>query len=156
MLHGMFSLLKDYVEIQCANMYFVCFEPDKKPKGWHNFFSKIRSAEYGVAYLKEQISERSDKTLAEKEILDLYLWWTQERPNREDPWEAFDLAFEKIREEYRASNNMEEDEVAGRPFTLPKKTSNILKKCSKLHEAQQKEDTNNLVRLIKIRMALWT
>lgn len=88
MLHAIFSLLVDYVEIECAWMNVVCSQ--KKSVMKRMFF---RSPELGIDYLTWAVSlsdinsknfttHCDGQSFNASEALALYNWWTNERPNR--------------------------------------------------------------------------
>lgn len=85
-----------------------------------------------------------------KEIYDLYMWWTVERPKRVEPMDATGWT------EYcnRRRSDDEDD------FFLDRKdgvdTSPMLDAMHKMEEAYEKEDEEMMIRLIKVRRALWT
>ena len=134
MFHANFNLLKDFVEIEKAHMYHVFTEhPVAKGK------------DGGIAYLLWEMGlskEEGGHKQAEnaREIFELYDWWTNERPYRTDPWT---LVNEDARGFGRITDNRDKyEEVYG--------------EMNKLEEKHAKEDEEMLIRLIKIREALWT
>jgi len=98
----LFNELVDFVEIEVAITNLWCsdnkekYQPTWKDKlPWNTW----RSSELGVAYLEwmsslvnepgschaKDVGKPTVHALAAKEILDLYYWWKEEYPNREDP-----------------------------------------------------------------------
>ena len=86
MIHGMFQILVDYVEIQCAALNSIGDEDSN---------AKRRDPEGGVKYLVWASSlddpslgiqnQNPGQAFVAKECLELYRWWVEERPQREDP-----------------------------------------------------------------------
>ena len=128
MLHMNFNLLKDFVEVEKAHMFNVFGSNDDL---------KLNDRDAGIAYLKWEMSlEDTPHNQADnaKEIYELYKWWVDERPNRVDPWALVNDTLESTADNYK------------------KKYS----KMDKLEAKYEKEDNKMLVRLVKIRSALWT
>lgn len=69
MLHGMFELLVDFVEVECANMYVMCFNDDCEDAG----------RKYLLATDEYTTYEHIEKN---KKVLRLYDWWKTQRPAR--------------------------------------------------------------------------
>lgn len=169
MLHGMFNLLVDFVEVEKAWMNVV-FNKDNRKKykyppfslGWLRIRS-FRCPEAGLAHLDWECSlgnpnldeyERCEsQAQTAYEILELYKWWKEVRPNRPDPMDAGGWsAWCRYRDEkgYRpfdSSNYTTEEQAEER---------RILDLTHKIEEEQHQEDNAMLVRLIKIRRSLWT
>lgn len=127
MLHGMFSLLVDYVELELAPWNEWAEEQDEE-----NPPVKKSAREHGLEHLDWEMSlEEELQAKSAKEIKELYLWWKDVRPARPNPWNvAKDVWGEKDAQKYVWLDAME--------------------------QAQYDEDTEMLIRLIKIRKALWT
>lgn len=86
MLYANFQLLVDFVEIECAHMARICFPKESKAReGWRwylpDLFAK-RDADLGCFYLKSKVGE-PEQDARDREILDLYWWWTKNRPARQ-------------------------------------------------------------------------
>ena len=108
MLHGMFNMLKDFVEVEKAHLHNCSYE---KPK------IKLSKRDAGLAHLDWEIAlthdkdyvdhigkpelsgKPTDQAITAQKIKDLYLWWTEERPHRIDPWD----------EEFKRRENDKED-----------------------------------------------
>ena len=95
------------------------------------------------------------QALAAKEQFELYHWWKHIRPNRPDPHDASGYAdyFKKLEEKHNG------DFLAGLGDQSPELAEEG-RVCGKRHleieEAYEKEDTDMLIRLVKIRKSLWT
>ena len=169
MLHGMFNMLVDFVEIERAWMNVVFSDENRKnynypwfSLGWLRF-KNFRCQQAGLDHLDWEYSlgnpnlneyERCESQSATAaEILDLYKWWTEVRPNRPDPMDASGwCAWCKFRDEkgykpFSDSDYTPEEKIEER---------RILDLTHKLEEQYAQEDTDMLVRLVKIRRSLWT
>jgi hypothetical protein len=147
LLHGSFSLLVDFVEIEKAWMQAIFSENYKRP--WWKLDSRFRDRELGLKYLDWEItlinSEYSDlQGINAKIIKELYLWWVDSRPNRIEP--------------YSIMEDIPEDST-GRKDWFGKKDPNrteTYKIIDKLETDYFNEDTLMLKKLVSIRASLWT
>lgn len=159
MLHGLFEMLVDFVEVEKAQRQFSS-EYISAPNKTAREKEQTPSREAGLKYLDWEIALTDEEggagqSDAAKEIKELYLWWKDIRPNRIDPmeesgWSAYcDAEREAGRGLFGCSTEekSEEDE---------KLASDILNKMQQLETAQDQEDTDMLIRLVKIRRACWT
>jgi hypothetical protein len=86
-LHCLFDSLVDYIEKELAWMHVICTEanPKRRGFGW-------RSRHEGLAHLDweselmDDHGQPTSQALSAREIKALYLWWTEERPKRQDPF----------------------------------------------------------------------
>lgn len=158
MFHGCFSLLVDYVEKECAHMNCVFDTKEKKKEflKWKRFlprflrFNKNRHKEFGLEHLRWEISLGDESPVQSKdaeEILKLYLWYTKIRPNRIEPEcpemperESF---FSMFSEEWKNTQEYVEFEK-------------YCDEMTRLETQWEEEDDRMLVRLVKVRHALWT
>jgi hypothetical protein len=91
-----------------------------------------------------------------QEIYELYIWWTEVYPNRPDPHDASGWS------EYCDLMRKEKGEgvrwigVKSTNKSTEKLGKRALKSVHQIEEAYRKEDEQMLIRLIKIRDALWT
>ena len=162
MLHGMFNLLVDFIEVEKAWMNVVFDKNKRKQYPWWSLgwtrFKAFRDVHAGLEYLAWEMTldrlelpeyERSSSQAATaKEQLALYKWWKEVRPARPDPMEASGWSeyCAKIHDIFDHEKTPEE-EVESRI---------ALDKLHALEKAYTDEDTANLIRLIKIRESLWT
>ena len=169
MLHANFSLLVDYVEVELAWLYRFCFNTKENPlkvSFWKRKFGGFRNAEWGLTYLKDGIQQKpEDETnkievlFWEKEItrcqkiLDLYTWWTVDRPARKDPYDEVDRLIQEHKE--KTGENCHTIHILTNK-KLPVKISKAYKKAHKETDRQYEEDTQKLVELIKLRGYLWS
>ena len=136
MLYGMFSLLKEFVEIEGAHM----FESIYSPEGDTNYTDELKGIEY-LRKLADTYKENNQSCDWISEVQYLYFWWTKERPNRvlpEDKYSALDF-----------------DCVYNSDFGIytSKKYYALI---TEMDETYYQEDTEMLCRLVKIRRYLWT
>lgn len=168
MLPALFSELVNFVEVDQAWSFCVWNEEAMKkysaPRRL-SIFHEWRSPEAGMAYLDwastlkcEDGVKLTEQALSAIEIKELYLWWTQERPKRPDPYEASGYAA------LYNSNARSEDtkydilESFGRelPPEVEKQIEDSLDRLRDLEDREEKEDEEMMIRLIKVRHYLWT
>lgn len=134
-IHGLFNTLKIYIEEELSNyaQIFYSEEMRKERKKWSN-------AQHAIDYIEWEIKETSkEQSDAAKEKLELYKWWTEVYPNRVDPydlviWEEDEKPFQKTVVSYAEKYGEFEKET----------------------KRQNSEDEEMMIRLIKLRYALWT
>lgn len=158
LLHSMFSLLVDFVEVESA---------------WHNTWSKEnvpgsylsrlikgkwrpwRSAKDGIEYYEWARSLNSEdfggqgpshQAIAAEEILHLYAWWTVTRPNRRDPYWLYQKV-DKIKPFSGFGRNTPEQKAS---------LKEAFDEVHRLEEIYHNEDEEKMIRLVKIRQSLWT
>jgi hypothetical protein len=169
MLHGMFNLLVDFVEVEKAWMHVVFDrEAQKRFKhpwwslGWTRFRA-FRDPAAGLAHLQwemtlddpnlDEYQRSSHQAQAAREIWELYHWWKEVRPNRPDPHDAGGWS-EYCDSRRQAGKHMldmrhdsEEEEQRCRT---------ALDLSHKIEQEYDQEDEDMLIRLVKIRRSLWT
>jgi len=161
-LHGMFSLLVDFVEIELGRMAVFLYKKELPfNQKFGTFSTPVRFKKEGVEYLQRELTEDVDKKTQEDldrqhtenlKILELYKWWVDIRPNRKCSMEesGLDEFYEKMQERY------------GSMFLWNKQTEKERKEYQKFFSVYEKiendyesEDTEKLIQLIKIRHTLW-
>ena len=159
MLHGMFEMLVDFIEVEKAWMHVISDEkPLTRRTSWN-----FRDPKAGLAHLDWEISlgdtslpieeQNPSQAFHAAESKELYNWWKNIRPNRPDPYEsdAWDEYMKKIdKDEYFMQSHDEatpEDD---------KKSKEMFNKTRNLEVLYNQEDEDMLIRLIKIRQGLWT
>lgn len=172
MLHVNFNLLKDFVEVEKASMSRFCHEDKKTWKDkipFRRYFVKPRSSrELGWEYLVwesnlddpssphyspppiKSASHTLTQAEAAREVMELYTWWVDVRPTREEPeYETPTVEDRSIM--YLCSQRFKEEypDEAERFEYYAKETR-------RLEELWRKEDDEYLIRLIKLRHNLWT
>lgn len=178
----MFNELRDFVEIEQAWHHIAWGSKEDKAKynapfwstGWFRWrtwrcpqagldhLAWEMSLTYGSDYPSMVDDDKKDKPTPQaenaKEIRALYDWWTVTRPARPDPYEA--SGWTALCEARRAR-----DEAEGKKhsWSLNDKTpaerkasDKALKVLRKLEAQYEKEDTDMMIRLIKVRNGLWT
>jgi len=152
-INGMFSLLVDFIEVEKAWMQTISEDLYKKPS-WYKWRPFTRSKKLGLEYLDWEINlknksneleintSQSDSAEIQKE---LYLWWTEKRPARKDPYDLMSgPEFIKGGDiDYMLKNNTPE-------------IKKIYEEINKLEEEYYNEDSEMLIKLIKVRSSLWT
>ena len=179
LLHAVFDELVNFVEIEQAWMHVVWSEEGRKKyrTPWYRTFFRIRlwrCPEAGLAYLDwaaelkkdEEWIDKNDpeygkptfQALAAQETRALYNWWKHERPNRPDPMDT--SGFSSYYEERRKEAELRGDDLLlgmlNSDKTRDERSDNLSSICHKMEEEQDEEDTNMLIRLVKIRHSLWT
>ena len=175
----MFNELVNFVEVEKAWM-MVCWEPDEirekykvpywRKQWWTRWFNEWRCPAAGLDYLDWEIGLKQGESYqleeghpdfdkptyqAEraKEVKELYLWWTVERPKRLDPYDAsgwHEICAQR-RKDYPDELLPEERTEEERDATRAS-----LDTLHKLEEKYEQEDEDMMIRLIKIRQSLWT
>lgn len=155
-LHSLFNEFVDFIETEQAWSYA---QTDKKlyKCQWHDLFFRFKSwrnIDAGMAYLDwaskltyDNHNHLKDKNLsnqltpqakAAKESLVLYNWWKHERPNRLDLYK------------------MEGEDIDSGCLLKTFSEYDSAKKRMDIEQERNEEDTEMLIRLIKIRQNLWT
>lgn len=138
-LHGMFSLLEDYVEIELASLWQYA-HPDSEMG---------RAA--GEKYLKYMIlSADPDHAETMREFYDLYRWWKDEYPTRPEPDQEY---MDRFAAEF---SNDEFDLFRERTDEEHKELADIFAREDVIRKRYRDEEDQQLTRLIKIRHAMWS
>lgn len=166
LLHGMMSLLVDFVEIELAHLQLNCIEHTHALTLKQQLFyclprflqndELIRSRELGVAYL--DFEQRIEKSAPKEEqrariVKELYIWWTDERPKRVAADEKFKVFLRELKERHVCLATIR-DEVEKQ--AIIDKENELIKEMLDLEKKYENEDTEMLKRLIDIRGYLWT
>ena len=149
MLHGMFSILQQYVEVELACINDI-FNKDV-PKAGRK--AGLQQLAWQISLKDDDENSASQSENAQK-IKDLYLWWVDTRPARMDPWDDED--WEKSKPEHVKGEDIME--WMGRERTPDQKeaSNRHFAKRETMEEAYKAEDGKMLHRLINIRYSLWT
>ena len=174
----LFNELVDFVEIETAWNHCMWNEEAREKyqvpwwrKGWLRL-RVWRSAECGIEHLEwaaaltwstngavpgdPNFNKPTGQALAAQEILDLYHWWKEERPQRVDPSDASGwTALCAARREKNPDRffDLDDDDDSAKQRGL---SARALKLSGKIEAAYEKEDEQMMIRLIKIRQSLWT
>lgn len=181
LLYAIFDELVNFVEVEVAWMHVACLEQEERKKyhiPWHRSFLRLRiwqNPEAGLAHLNwaaglvydETMVKESDpnfgkptpQALAAQEIQLLYRWWKHERPHRPDPDEV--SGWERYCENKHNKKKSLGDDVDSlileiEDSRLDPESSRLFEICRQMKNEQDEEDTQMLIRLIKIRHHLWT
>lgn len=169
-IYCLFDELVDFVEIEKSYSNYRWNKEKRKDKKWWQVgrwrTRTWRSVEAGIDYLKWEMSLTNEEWLDEdkkheaaptpqaiaaKEILDLYIWWTEVRPNRPDPMDASGWSAYCEDQRRRGIDFFETDPEEDRWDTR-----SMHEKMREMEKAYDDEDTEMLIRLIKLRGSLWT
>jgi hypothetical protein len=179
----LFNELVNYVEVELA-WWQIAWDKEARAKyrspfwasGWFrwrtwrcreagldnlDWQSNLRWTEDEVGPDSENLGKLTNQAIRAQEILALYRWWTEVYPNRPDPHDASGWTeWCETRRNRRIQNGEDSDiswlSSANDSHEDKAKSSDILDLCSKIEEGYAQEDTEMLIRLIKIRDALWT
>ena len=166
----LFNALVNYVEVELAWNHIRWGENSNRKKygapRWFSRLSTWRSKEAGLDNLKWQCSLTYDDDWMPKtdprygkptpqaemaqQILQLYLWWTEIRPNREDPYD--ESGWNKLYDSLGDRSLFDED----LPPDMEEEKRVSHDKLGKIEEDNELEDEEMMIRLIKIRQCLWT
>lgn len=96
--------------------------------------------------------EQTHQGKAAQEILDLYKWWKEVRPNRPDPYDASGLT------EYYDKKRKDDDDYLWSLISDTKDDGwkQLSDECHRLEQHYEDEDTLMMKRLIDVRKSLWT
>jgi hypothetical protein len=176
----LFNELVDFVEIELAWWQIAWADPAEKAKykapfwatGWFRWRT-WRCPQAGLDNLDWQRSLRhsvddgwqegdpniglpTPQAVKAQEVLDLYRWWTEVYHQRPDPHDASGWS------EYCERKRQEHGETG---LSFMKESANpetralgdaALKKTHEIEQAYEAEDTEMMIRLIKVRHGLWT
>ena len=173
----LFNELVDFVEIETAWSQIAWGNKEARAKynppfyatGWFRW-RVWRSPQAGLDHLdwamtltnvewlaedKKSEAKPTSQAISAKEIKELYTWWTTVYRNRPDPHDASGWSehCDAMRVKYPGSffsslnDKNSEDKKA---------SDKALKLLQKIESAYEKEDTEMMIRVIKIRDSLWT
>jgi len=172
-LHCLFTELANFVEIEKAHIQVAMDKQQGKQyqmpwwrrHGWSRW-GQWRSAQAGIDYLNweqnlvcdqdwgytssdSRWGQPTEQALAAREILALYQWWTVTRPSRQQPDDASG---------WTAYCNTHGRDANGKIVWghRSKKQTQILRRMHRIERQHAREDQDHMIRLIRIREALWT
>ena len=172
----LFNELVDFVEIETAWSHIAWGEKEDTAKynppfyatGWWRWRT-WRCPQAGIDnltwqselihnedYCKDQpyYMKPTPQAVKAQEILALYKWWTEVYPNRPDAYDA--SGWTDYCEASRLSNGGKINWSSDKSPALKKQSSKAHKALQKLEADYEKEDTDMMIRLIKVRHGLWT
>ena len=173
----LFNELVDFVEIEQAWSHIAWDEEARKKyrapfwaAGWFrwrtwrcpeagvdhlDWASELRMSEdWGVRSGDKGFGELTGQAKNAREIKELYLWWKEVYPNRRDPYDA--SGWTAYCEASRIANGGKLYFGTDKSPELKKQSDKAHKLLQKLEADYEKEDEQMLIRLIKVRNALWT
>lgn len=181
----LFNELRDYVEVELA-WSNIAWSEEARAKynppwwawGWFRWRT-WRCPQAGLDHLHWETTLTFDdiivdeddpnrgkpthQALRAKEVLELYHWWLNVYPQRPDPHEAsgWSALCDARRQRIRDENDDDEDEdlaFLGDDRTPEERDESrrVLDLCHKIEQQYEDEDTEMMIRLIKIRNGLWT
>lgn len=179
MLHGMFNMLVDYVEVEKANQQIMWGDREHRVKynvpwwrkAWMFHWGVWRCREAGLDHLKWECNldnpddadhiQNFSQAQNAREVVILYTWWKDVRLARTD-----DSAYEVTG--YAAFNrDMDEKygerwiwgNLGGRSKMTAAEQAEQRRLSDEVHQLEEqwhKEDDDMLIRLVKLRRTMWT
>jgi hypothetical protein len=164
----LFDELVDFVEIEKAYSNYRWSEEKQKGMKWWQVgrwrTRTWRSAEAGLDHLAWEMTLTDEEWIKDKsqakptlqaevarETVELYKWWTEIYPNRPDPMDASGWSDYCDNKRDRGIGFLEDD-----PEEEKWNTRSMHDKIREMEKVYEDEDTEMLIRLIKIRGSLWT
>jgi hypothetical protein len=169
----LFNELRDYVEVELAWWHVAWADAEQKAKynvpwwatGWWRWRT-WRCPQAGLDNLEWQMTLQQDwrseddperelpspQAETAREILALYKWWTEVYPNRPDPHEA--SGWSELCDRRRQQGDLFDFE--DRTPEEHQEANRILDLTRSIEEQQEQEDEEMMIRLIRVRKALWT
>lgn len=155
LLECMFNSLVDFIEIEEAWMVYC--QDGKKYKVSFNPFRRWRCPEAGIDALNwaANLGENGPphQIHTAKELLILYHWWKEVRPNRPDPYDISGsnelYKKRKLQGKDFLDFDSDTDEEA-------KERLEAANKATQIQNQYDLEDEEMMIRLIKIRQGMWT
>jgi len=178
LIHGAFETFIDFIDSECAS-YMLAISNDefiekvvkkylietyqyfppgkgndiindfkrlKKTRTYWSAIKPFKNEMLGLAYIVSEIEEFQEsypeQSERAQEMLLLYTWWKKDYLTRKDPFDIYFLP-----------DSDDDDDIS---FTLSDEKKEIYAKISELEKARDEEDTEMLIRLIKLRRSIWT
>lgn len=151
MLYVLFQMLVDYVELELGNFLSIRYETTKQK--WYRRFQELplihwllppaRNARRGLHHLRWEMTLKDQlpmQSTSAKEVFALYRFWKHERPRRVDPFAVWHTL--RKDKDWKSPKTEQEDAIFLEGVAL--------------EIAQEQEDTDMLIRIIKVRNCLWT
>jgi hypothetical protein len=153
LLYAVMQLVVDFVEIECSFMeldtpYTLRQRINFKLPWFLRSDEVYRNRELGLQHLKMLEETYQDMLVnpsdAPKAIREVYLWWKDVRPLRQDP--GVESGFDEYMQQCKDST-IKEDK---------KHVTMLLKKSLRIEQRHEKQDTEMLNKVIKYRNFMWT
>jgi hypothetical protein len=176
----LFNELVDFVEVELAWWHIAWADPEEKAKynapfyatGWFRWRT-WRCAQAGLDNLDWQRSLRHNvddgwqegdpnigkltpQAVKAQEVLDLYRWWKDVYPHRPDPHDASGWSeYCELKRQEHGDTGLSFMRESANPETRALGIA-ALNKTHEIEQAYETEDTEMMIRLIKVRHGLWT
>jgi hypothetical protein len=172
-LHGMFTELVDFVEVEQA--WHTCVWDDKARAkynmpwwrdNWLVYWREWRCPAAGIDYLKWcmtlddpalPVQDRNPSQAEHaREVLTLYTWWKDIRATRPD--EYTEAGFTEFNDRMAAKYGRMDFDPDDKQLTAQERREKtaIYHRVHEIEEARHQEDEAMMIRLVKIRRGLWT
>lgn len=174
LMHCMFDSMVDYIEVEEAWSNIAWSEDGRKKYnapfyawGWFRWRT-WRCPEAGIDKLKWAASLTNEEWLDEdkkheaaptcqaetaRELLELYHWWKNVRPLRPDPHDVSGWSAICARRRDEGRGPLDIEDRTSEEETETRKSLNAVRE---IEEQYENEDTEMMIRLIKIRRGMWT
>jgi hypothetical protein len=169
MLHSMFDSYIDFIEIETANSHISWGDKELRAKynlplwrriRWLRWGSSFRCPQAAIDHLQWEMNleEPTHQKQAAFEKMELYTWWKDIRPTREDSWEAsgFGQFWKDMDKKYGGKSWLG---LGGKSLLTPaeKRTyDKFQKEKDDLEQEWEDQDSQMMIRLVKLRKSLWT
>lgn len=171
LLYALFDELVNFVEIEQAWQHVAWSKEEQSEYQipWYRKMFRLgrwRCPEAGLASLEwaselkydqdvtnkedPKLGKPSPQALSAQETIVLYHWWKKSRPSRPDPIVA--SGWSDYCEKRRQASGDNDSWIGSCDEDAPA----IMEACRKMEQAQDDEDTEMLIRLVKLRSYLWT
>ena len=174
----LFNELVDFVEVEQA-WYNIAWDPEAREKyrapfyasgwlRWRTWRSReagldalrwaaglVYDESHGVQPTDPNYGKPTPQSQNAVECINLYLWWTQMRPNRLDPHEVSgwsDYCVDRIRDSEDGIFGVWESNDA----VEQRRRTDMINQVDELEQRYEQEDEDMMIRLIKLRRFLWT
>ena len=166
LIHAMFNMLVEFVEYEKAHMEYTMSNSTREYQKdemwgthwWHRL--TLRSKELGFRYLEWEVSLKDynedskiweSQALIAKEIMEIYVWWTERYLKRCDILDIPELvAIREEREELRI------DVFENGPEDFEERKTLAYKRMYEIEQDRSQEEKDMMKRLIDIKEGLWT
>lgn len=149
-LHGVFEALVQFVEEEKAHMHYISF-----PEEYGKYVPRPTKREAGLKYLEWETTLKPQNGVSSRQaqiaytIIELYLWWKDERPKRKDPSELvnYDYHYEKTKS--KDGKWSQKDGIERERYW------NAVNAHACIEDYYYLQDSEKLQKLISIRQYLW-
>jgi hypothetical protein len=177
LLHSFFNELVNFVEIEVAAREYAYIEKEERKQYLLPFYRHFlpiytwRCSDAGLSHLKWAAELKYDESwminkedpcfgqftpqaLAAQETIKLYHWWKYNRPKRPDPMDISGLnKYYETKDAQGQDSWKDFEDRSVEEIETYRKLSTL---CHKIEQEQEDEDTEMLIRLVKLRTHIWT